>query len=394
MTLDFQQVRQQIKQFSAEAVVREHQLTSLREQALSIFNKNANNLDTLRSKVTQVSQDYDPNLRCAFPVNESLDAHFPTPGLPRQATILAADGSQISPDRHAEVFYGLVNVGAIQILHNSPHHPKPTIQSNLLYGEQAESLSEPALSLMRDLSERKILGELAKSAPPPVITFTDGPIELWIGRESDHFEDFPYQKHLEDYLQTLRRLLELNVITAGYVDKPAANLIIRMLEVGMANEQDLPDIRNTHPLKGVVDRDLFEQLLKPGERSAVFGIQSQSAKSYQKELALHFFYLNVGKDQNPSLARVEIPAWVAKNKVMLDDLHAILIQQCRLMGTRPYPYLLHRAHETAVVSLEERDQVTQMILLEFQKNGLPLGKLSNKQGAKNLAGRTRIKSNK
>lgn len=107
---------------------------------------------------------------------------------------------------------------------------------------------------------------------------------------------------------------------------------------------------------------------------------------------MNFFYLNVGNAQVPSLARVEIPAWVATRKQMLDDLHAILIHQCRLMGTRPYPYLLHRAHETAVVGFEERDQVTQMILFELRKHGLGSGKISHKQAAKNLAGRIRIKS--
>lgn len=257
MSLDFQQVRQQIKQFSAEVVLREHQLMNLREQALALINRDAKEMESLRSKVELISQRYDTYLRCAFPVSEPLDAHFPTPPLPQHATIIAADGSQISPDRHIEVYYGLVNVGAIQMLHNSPEHPRPVIRSNLLYGEHAKSLNEATLALMRDLDERKILAELAKSAQPPVITFTDGPIELWISRDSDALEASTFQKHLDEYLQTLSRLLELNVITAGYVDKPSANLVVRLLEVDMASQGDLPTIRNAHPLNGVVDVDLF-----------------------------------------------------------------------------------------------------------------------------------------
>ena len=53
----------------------------------------------------------------------------------------------------------------------------------------------------------------------------------------------------------------------------------------------------------------------------------------------------------------------------LDSLQAVLVDQCRILGTRPYPYLLHRAHETAVVSLEEKEQVTQMIVLELRNAG-------------------------
>jgi hypothetical protein len=86
---------------------------------------------------------------------------------------------------------------------------------------------------------------------------------------------------------------------------------------------------------------------------------------------------------------VEIPAWVAENGQMLDTLQATLVQQCRVMGSRPYPYLLHRAHETAVVTLEERDQVTQMIVMELRRRGVPVAEESYKQSAKGLQGRTR-----
>jgi hypothetical protein len=76
---------------------------------------------------------------------------------------------------------------------------------------------------------------------------------------------------------------------------------------------------------------------------------------------------------------------------MLDNLHAILINQCRMMGNQPYPYLLHRAHEAAVVSLEEADQVTQMIALEIRARGLDVGEAGYKQAAKELSGRMRHK---
>jgi hypothetical protein len=104
---------------------------------------------------------------------------------------------------------------------------------------------------------------------------------------------------------------------------------------------------------------------------------------------LHFFYLNVGRPGRPWLARVEIPAWVAEDDLMLDTLHATLVQQCQVMGSRPYPYLLHRAHETAVVSLAERDQITQMIVMELRRRGVQVGEESYKQSAKDLSGRTR-----
>ena len=59
------------------------------------------------------------------------------------------------------------------------------------------------------------------------------------------------------------------------------------------------------------------------------------------------------------------------------------------MGPRPYPYLLHRAHEVALVSLQEKEQVTQMIARELHQRGVPVGQRSYKQSAKALPGRRR-----
>ena len=89
------------------------------------------------------------------------------------------------------------------------------------------------------------------------------------------------------------------------------------------------------------------------------------------------------------MARVEIPAWVAQNTEMLDNLHAALVNQCRILGSRSYPYLLHRAHEAALVTLEEQEQVTRMILMELRRRGIDVGEGSEKQALKNSQSRTR-----
>jgi hypothetical protein len=61
-----------------------------------------------------------------------------------------------------------------------------------------------------------------------------------------------------------------------------------------------------------------------------------------------------------------------------------------MMGVRPYPYLLHRAHETAVVRLPEKEQVTNMIVQELRERGVQVGEVSAKQFAKKGQSRTRI----
>jgi hypothetical protein len=80
--------------------------------------------------------------------------------------------------------------------------------------------------------------------------------------------------------------------------------------------------------------------------------------------------------------RVEIPKWVAEDSRKLDLLHGILLEQCKMIGSRPYPYLLHRAHETAVVRFEEKEQVGQLLALELRRINAEVGDDSNKAVAK------------
>ncbi len=59
------------------------------------------------------------------------------------------------------------------------------------------------------------------------------------------------------------------------------------------------------------------------------------------------------------------------------------------MGNRPYPYALHRAHEIAVVTYQEKGQISDMIALEYHKRGIEVPGQSYKQSAKDLPGKTR-----
>jgi len=395
MTLDFQQIRAQIIEMGKNAPLRERQLRELRKNARQLLEMYAQDLERLRQKVDQVVRLYEPSLRSAIPVSEALNARFPLPPLPGQATILAADGSQIFPDRHTEVEYGLINIGVIQMCYGQSTTPIARVTSKLFYDEDLYTttgvVSDSLLALRRDLNERTILAELASQTAPPIITFTDGLMEIWGPREMGSEEASEFQKSLDEYLQVLSDMHEIKAITAGYVDKPSSRLVVRLLEVAMTPETELSEIKQYHPFRRIYDVDLYAPLLDSGERSPVFAVQSPSSKVYTNDLALHFFYINVGRPDHSWIVRVEIPAWVAGDPKMLSDLHAVLVHQCQAMGSRPYPYVLHRAHETALVSFQEKEQITRMIATELRQQGVPVGERSNKQSAKDLPGTTRYK---
>ena len=393
MPIDYQQIYTRIKEIGAGARERKKTLEERRTLARNLFTSLASDLDGLRKKVDAAKQA-DSNIRCAVPLSETLASSHPTPDSTPQATLIAADGSQINPDRHASVQFGLVNVGAIIMRMDSGEAPVISTETELMYGDDLMPngipMSEGMVALKRDLAERMKLDEVSQGIKGRVVTFTDGPIELWgaQGEDSKSFHDF-----LEKYKTTLSRLQSRNVITAGYVDKPSADLVVRLLEIAHADAEQTQKIREFHPLRGVSDRWLFGErenpLLPPGHRSAVFKIQSSSEKNYKGVLEVHFFYLNVGTEGHPWPVRVEIPRWVVDDKDQLNLLHAMLVDQCRIMGSRPYPYLLHRAHETAVVKNEEKYQIEQMLQQELRRNNEDVDEGSNKQSAKDLKGRTR-----
>ena len=399
MALDFQQVQRQVKELGEHAPERARYLKELRQQALDLLRLYAEDFQQLQVKVER-AVEHEPNLRCALPTEaavrppEALTGRYPLPELPVQAILIAADGSQIPMDRNAPVEYSLINVGVIEMHMGGPDAPRTQVRSQLLYDAALfagnHMLNDGQLALMRDQQERTILAELAENtehSAAPVITFTDGPMELWGVRGSGESGDFE-RKLVSEYLKALERLRDAGAVAAGYVDKPQSDLVVRLLEVMITPDAELTEIRQRYPLRGVKDYDLYRELLAPGERSAVFQIRSQSMRDYQGSLLTHFFYLNVGRQRHHWIARVEIPAWVAGQPPQLDILHAILVDQCRMMGTRHFPYLLHRAHETAVVTHEEKEQVTQMIALELRARGLEVGEISQKQAAKDLQGRT------
>jgi hypothetical protein len=393
MPIDYQQVYEKIQEIGKGARERKKTLDERRSKARELLTAYASELDVLRLKV-ESARAVDQNIRCACPLDESLATSHPAPDSVTEATLIAADGSQINPDRHAAVQFGLINVGAITMKLNSGEAPGISTESELLFGDDllpnGIPMSDGMVALKRDLAERIKLDDLSKRIKGEVVTFTDGPIELWgaKGEDASSYEDF-----IKRYLTILSRLQTRGVITAGYVDKPSADLVVRLLEIAMADHEQIQHVREFHPLRGVSDRWLFGErenpLLPPGHRSAVFKIQSSSDKRYTGVLSLHFFYLNVGTEGHPWPVRVEVPKWVVDDKEKLDLLHGVLVEQCRMMGSRPYPYLLHRAHETAVVKQEEKQQIEQLLTMELRKNNEEIDESSNKQSAKDLQGRTK-----
>ena len=382
MPVDFQQIRNQAVEMGRQAPEQMQRSRTLLQNALEVFESLGDRSEEVRERVQKAAAE-DKKLRCAFPSSEPILDSISEPDCSHAEVTLAADGSQINPSRHEAADFGVVNCGALRMA--TEELPREFVQSHLLYFEDIEGKSEEMIALMRDVGERKLLVDLAKEGSGSAVALTDGMLDIY--REPR--QDAEFNRRFDDYLASLRALAELKTIVAGYVDKPRADLLVRMLELMDGSEEDMLQRARERPLGGVTDAMLLNGRLKPGMRSAVFGIESSSSEQFNGPLRLHFFYLNVGFENLPQLARVEIPAWVADDRDLVNTLHATLLFQCRMTGSVPYPYILHRAHEIAVVGLAEREQIGAMIDIELRRNGVDPGIRSSKQFMKDLAGKAR-----
>ena len=315
-----------------------------------------------------------PEARCAVPKDEPIDAVHSLPALPPvQIRLLACDGSQISPSRHDEISFGVINTAIVELIVNSGQTPRIITRTKLLPFDDLPA--ENLLGVQRDAAEKRFLAEIACEADRSILTFAlcDGPLEL--------FTDTPEMKDQSllkaEYLEALVQLTESRIPAAGYIDRPRSDPVLRMLDLLRGN------LEKDSEAPGTEDSMLFSRLLAPGERSAVFEMNSRLNRELRKDLKLCFFYMNIGRPGHPYISRVELPAWASEGGIP-DLLHAVLAEQCRVLGGHPYPFILHRAHESAVITYAENEEIKGLLLREMAVNGMNVPEKSNKQIAKDL----------
>lgn len=387
MPVNLIDIQKKLGSFSSQAKAHHQRVSSRLETLHGRLLEYADRLEELKAMVNREAE-VNQRLRCAFPVDEPLDAVIPVVPLPERISLAAADGSQINPSHHARVPFSVINVGVVTMARGSGETPKVLTRSSLLDYDtvlppEGGMLSEGGVGLKRDLREREVLYEIAGELKPPTIAMIDGPLELIRDPQTTGgFESF-----VQEYESILNAFEEKDLTLLGYIDKSQNDLIGRLLALTPLGTtgQDGNNRKTERDFSGVLDIRLMETLLRnPGDRSAVFGVYSRTALSFRPKHRLYFFYLNVGGVERPHLARVEVPAWVAQDKAAIALIQAALLDQAQMMGSRPYPYLLHRAHEEALISLDEHQWVEDLIVKAFMQDGLEVGDLSNKQFLKDL----------
>jgi hypothetical protein len=311
----------------------------------------------------------------ALPTSEPIDAVYPCPPHPERLNIVAADGSQVYPDRHGLALFYLINIGSIRIEHGSGLAPEASSTPRILYeegdlfGEDEGLIPSALVDGQRDAAE---LAELARRAEAcghaPTLAILDNGLLLWLALQMKDSHRGEVGRVLSAYLEQLGRLQAVGAAVAGFVDRPRnANVLALLHLASLTVDEVSEEALRVNPWRGLTDRTLFAQWLRPGERSARFEHASPVNEQFRAAgHAVEFFYLCCGEDQ---IARVEVPSWVGADPERMAIVHSGIIQQCHT--PEGFPYALVRAHELAVVSVEDRRALEGMLAEALLRHGLP-----------------------
>lgn len=384
MPINYLQLQPQIQQYGRDAVRANQGIQEKLQDALRLLHACAQGQPSNLDRIRQSLMDKGRSVRIAIPTDENVDCTLDVTDASTDYILLAADGSQIIPDAHEALAVALVNISTIEFTPNSGRAPLVRVHSRFLTDQDGQimlkDISEERINLERDVEEMRALADGLPIAQQPVIALRDGALELF----HEPRQSSAYDQAFGVYLQEMQHLYEKDVVLAGYIDKPRADMVVGMLQFAALTGEQVD-------LSGLGDLHLFSEILQPGQRTALFELVSPSSMYYRDHLKLHFFYVNVSSTNIPWIARVEAPAWVTGNKRAVELLQRAVIDQCRLMGSRPYPYLLHRAHEEALVGNREKEKLIERLAHELGSLGLEMARKSHKLSAKGLQTRTRMR---
>lgn len=358
--LDLNRLHSQFEGFNAYQSNEQRQRVEKLRRAVDALAACGPGWETLRDACAQAKRDA---LRAGL--LEAPTNRYAVPERPTPLTVVAADGSQIYPDRHVEPHCYLLNVSRIAFQYGTserplmeavPHfHYKRDEYLEEFYKDLNEDLTTKAttevVSALRDALELENLFDTAVASRipgRPLVALADGTLIRWmLRRMQNHALE---QVLIAQYTGILTRFFEEQVPLCSYISMPGNTEVVNLLRFYLG-EHETP---TEQTLEGVADRWLFEQTLRPGERSAVFESSSHIQREYADRDRICYFYVRIwGGEATSEVGRVEVPAWVAASPELLDLIHATILSECEKGDG--YPMILSEAHEQAVIRARERE---------------------------------------
>jgi hypothetical protein len=394
MTLRLHKVTKQVDRLRENAVARADKLRADLPKVEKAFRLAAQHDDLpQKARLAAEKDQYNGALPAA---GEALSLAKAPPAGPKALALVAVDGSQVYPDRHAESLFYAINIGYFLLRSDTGQaaadsEPAIVFEEDSLYPEGG-LISNTIINARRTVEEMTVLQRLAsgeRAAAPgcAVFALADGTLALRIDEKA--FPPAERDALQKKFFAAIDRLAAEKIPVAGYIARPGGYPVLSLIDLALnpAPESAGRGRGGRSPFPGLDDRVLFERLLPAGHRSAVFEFAAYWNDQYRNRepnQSAHFFYLNVGR-RYPVVARVEIPEWTAMDPARIDLVHAALVEQCSVTLNDPYPYALIRADEEAFVSGEEKKYLEQQMAVALIRGGLRVNrseKLSHKGRAR------------
>lgn len=385
MTLDIAQVYGQIEAMATDVKARQADYGQKFDFALQTISIISDNQEQLDRKIQNARTTW-----LVAGLKEKIGVRRPLKTCPDNFIVVASDGSHIDVDRHQSAHLFLLNIGLVQLQYgNAPDACFLSIPSLYFSADELSIRSQdgrqaplegPLLGIKRGVEECRYLADRVCEIDThlPMVALIDGSLIMW-GLVGQRYEDFVIDQLLVNgFLKQLDRFAVLNqrnqTAIASYISFPRSTDVVNVLRVQLCPYDPVDcdkyckgkfEGRECDRVGGLLDRVLFGELLSQGERSALFSSSSSIVEKYGSHQVC-FFYVKLDEE----VARVEVPLWVADNKVLLDLVHSAIIDQCNKgFG---YPVALSEAHEQAVVTGADREQFWNLVDRVLNEGNLSL----------------------
>ncbi|MEH2354945.1 MULTISPECIES: DNA double-strand break repair nuclease NurA [unclassified Nostoc] len=309
------------------------------------------------------------------PLETCIDISVP----PKIHTVIATDGSQIAPNHHEIAYCYLLNIGRVVLHYGQNRHPLLDSLPEVFYRPEDLYMSrqwgirtEEWMSFRRTASETTVLAELACDAAQketPALAMVDGSLIYWF------LEQLPMDARdriLPPILEAWQQMRDARIPLMGYLSASRSIETMNFLRL-LACPHPAPDCKSHCPNQlEKVPCKIFEQLrdtsvwatrLKPGQRSTLWRSNSPILELYGDQ-TIYFCYVHVGTE----IARIEVPAWVAENAIMLDQALGLMLAQ--VQKGYGYPVAIAEAHNQAVVKGGDRARFFALLEQQMIKAGL------------------------
>lgn len=398
LSLEFNKVLEQVQTMGRYLKHKGDSASNRLQRAVEFFLQ-CTELELVHERIELVRKSSVSGYRGAAPAPRPYDEVVcgvgAAPEAPHEATLIAADGSQVFPDVHAPALYYLINIGVYVYFHGQPRIPSQFTHPDLVYSDSqlldrdGRLVTNQTVNARRSLAEMQWLARTAweqRGESRPILTLHDGGLLKFFGGA----EIEGAQVIEADYMDALQKLRDTGALLAGYLDVPRSTYIISLLHLLSLHPDQINDavLKTNGEFEGLSDAMLLNQILAPGERSAVMTQNSPQNKEYRDrkgaDFEIAFFYINVAAAGRSVIVRVDIPLWVARDQAAVGALHALILAQCAIQGRRQYPYALTRADELAYVSSIEKQQLEELIRINMLSHDLE-PESSSKLQSKSLA---------